>query len=65
MGREEDRLDKTAAVTVEDVWAEVSGGQLLPDTVLVAVNLKYVNRNHRIRDGDEVAFFPPVTGGRH
>lgn len=64
MGREEDRLDKTAAVTAEDVWAEVSGGHRLPDTVLVAVNLEYVSRNHQIQDGDEVAFFPPVTGGR-
>ena len=31
--------------------------------VRVAVNQEYVGREHPIRDGDEVAMFPPVTGG--
>jgi sulfur-carrier protein len=31
--------------------------------VRVAVNQEYVGRNHPVRDGDEVALFPPVTGG--
>ena len=33
------------------------------DTVLVAVNHEMCNREQVITDGDEVAFFPPVTGG--
>jgi molybdopterin synthase sulfur carrier subunit len=32
-------------------------------TVRVAVNHDYVGPEHPIRDGDEVAVFPPVTGG--
>ncbi|HEU0218699.1 MAG TPA: molybdopterin converting factor subunit 1 [Stellaceae bacterium] len=32
-------------------------------TVRVAVNQDYVGSEHPIRDGDEVAVFPPVTGG--
>jgi sulfur-carrier protein len=31
--------------------------------VRVAVNQDYVAGDHPVRDGDEVALFPPVTGG--
>ena len=32
--------------------------------VRVAVNQEYVKLDHPVAPGDEVAFFPPVTGGR-
>ena len=31
--------------------------------VKVAVNLEYVGAEHPVAPGDEVALFPPVTGG--
>lgn len=31
--------------------------------VRVAVNQEHVDVSHGVSDGDEVAFFPPVTGG--
>mgnify|MGYP001202873137 CR=1 FL=1 len=31
--------------------------------IRVAVNQVYVSFDHRLAEGDEVAFFPPVTGG--
>jgi molybdopterin converting factor subunit 1 len=31
--------------------------------VRFAVNQTYVEPSHRLEDGDEVAFFPPVSGG--
>ncbi len=34
-----------------------------PSLVRVAVNQAYVKIDHPVRPGDEVAFFPPVTGG--
>ncbi len=43
-----------------DVWAEVFGEQ---ETVLMAVNQEMASAETPIKDGDEVAFFPPVTGG--
>ncbi|KAB7897856.1 molybdopterin synthase sulfur carrier subunit [Rouxiella sp. S1S-2] len=42
-----------------DRWAlALESGKLL-----VAVNQTLVDVTHVIKDGDEVAFFPPVTGG--
>jgi molybdopterin converting factor small subunit len=31
--------------------------------VRVAVNHEYVKPSHPVRDDDEIALFPPVTGG--
>lgn len=31
--------------------------------IIIAVNHEVVTRDHALRDGDEIAFFPPVTGG--
>tara|TARA_R110002049_G_scaffold56036_18_gene154934 strand:- start:4739 stop:4993 length:255 start_codon:yes stop_codon:yes gene_type:complete len=40
-------------------WREV----LLQDNMVRAVNQQVVAGNSVLSDGDEVAFFPPVTGG--
>ena len=34
-----------------------------PQVIRAAVNYEYVPFDHPISNGDEVAFFPPVTGG--
>jgi molybdopterin synthase sulfur carrier subunit len=36
---------------------------LQQDNLLVSVNQAMVGRDHPLADGDEIAFFPPVTGG--
>lgn len=36
---------------------------LEPGRLLAAVNQSIVPLEHTLNDGDEVAFFPPVTGG--
>lgn len=40
-------------------WAEF----LASEKLLFSVNQTLVKTSHGINDGDEVAFFPPVTGG--
>lgn len=61
LGRSESEI--TAARTVADVWQQATDGEPLPDRILVAVNLDYATLDSAVNDGDEVAFFPPVTGG--
>ena len=38
-------------------------GVLCADNVLIAVNQEVVDDQHLLKDSDELAFFPPVTGG--
>lgn len=71
LGTSTRELDKTPEITlVRDVvealvrdngeeWREV----LLQGQALVAVNQTMADFGTAVADGDEVAFFPPVTGG--
>lgn len=49
--------------TVADVWSQVSDGKPIPASTLIAVNMTYTDAAATLKDGDELAFFPPVTGG--
>ena len=63
LGRREDQISVTQTATVADAWRAANGEHVLPANTLSAVNHTYVERSHVLADGDEVAFFPPVTGG--
>lgn len=56
-------LSLPEGATVAQVWEQVVSGESLPANVLAARNMEYVDLSCRLADGDEVAFFPPVTGG--
>jgi molybdopterin synthase sulfur carrier subunit len=67
---EEDVALPDGVATVADLldWLESRGGgyaEAFSDrkVVRVAVNQEYVSLEHPVAAGDEVAFFPPVTGG--
>lgn len=51
------------ASTVAAVWAIVSEDKPMPPSTLIAVNMAYTDAAAALKDGDELAFFPPVTGG--
>ena len=42
------------------VWSDVFGGA---QPVMMALNQEVAMPEDKVSDGDEVAFFPPVTGG--
>jgi len=64
MGRAEDSVSIDGdSVTVEELWNKVSPQQTLPGNILIAVNMEYTDGSQVLKSGDEVAFFPPVTGG--
>ncbi len=50
---------KAELASKDDKWQQVFANSAL----LSAVNHDMVNSEQLIKSGDEVAFFPPVTGG--
>ena len=62
VGRSEDELVFNRGISVADVWKQTNTIEV-PRNILAAVNMEYTNFNTLVNDGDEVAFFPPVTGG--
>ncbi|BAS68043.1 molybdopterin converting factor subunit 1 [Bathymodiolus septemdierum thioautotrophic gill symbiont] len=56
----------TADITVNDLRVlliEKYGEQHFPNNILCAVNHEIATSSTQINDTDEVAFYPPVTGG--
>lgn len=63
LGRDGADVALPAGARIADVWCAVTGAQTLPSGILCAVNHDYAAPEAAVQDGDEVAFFPPVTGG--
>jgi len=63
LGIEHTSLNYDGNLDVLTVWQRASNGATMPDNTLCAINMEYVKANAMVNDGDEVAFFPPVTGG--
>jgi molybdopterin synthase sulfur carrier subunit len=51
--------------TVAELKAELSATYNLPkmETIMTAINEEFASNDEVIRDGDEIAFIPPVSGG--
>jgi sulfur-carrier protein len=66
-GREQVDLELSEGDTVEAAWSAVVArhpelAQYRPFT-LFAVGHDYVEADHRLKPGDELLLFPPVSGG--
>lgn len=62
LGKSEEHMVLESSLSVADLWQRISGRTTLED-VLAAINMEYVTSDTMLNDGDELAFFPPVTGG--
>ncbi|VAW57184.1 Molybdopterin synthase sulfur carrier subunit [hydrothermal vent metagenome] len=51
------------ATDVQSAWDQATQNMTMPDNTLCAINMEYVDKHSPVSTGDEVAFFPPVTGG--
>jgi len=67
IGRDEEERDFPEGTRVQDLWGalarEVDFFRRFPAAPPAAVNREYVGGDTVLRDGDEVAFLPPVAGG--
>ena len=64
MGRADEVVEMDGdVVSVADVWNKVTDGQEMPESTLIAINMDYTDAEAQLKDADELAFFPPVTGG--
>ena len=66
-GKREEVLDMPEGARPADVWQSLRDRHReLRDYVqppMTAINENYVDADQMLRDGDELAFIPPVAGG--
>lgn len=67
VGREEEERELAEGTQVRDLWEalgrEVALLRRYPSMPPAAVNREYAPAETVLREGDEVAFLPPVAGG--
>ena len=57
-----ERIELPAAPTLDALLADPLFAKL-PKDALLAVNQEFADRGAALKDGDEVALLPPVSGG--
>jgi molybdopterin synthase sulfur carrier subunit len=62
LGRSVEHVDLPGPQSAGDIWQRTVGSSL-PSNTLVAINQAYASPDALVHPGDELAFFPPVTGG--
>jgi len=66
-GMRETTVDAASVTDVNSVFTKFAGQfpalENYRSSVLFALNSEFARPGSSVRDGDEVAFFPPVSGG--
>jgi molybdopterin synthase sulfur carrier subunit len=66
-GRYEEKMELPESATVMDILKHLESEKpefaAYYDLMQISVNWEYATKNTPIKDGDEVALIPPVTGG--
>ncbi len=61
LGQQQQQINLSQHITVLELWQQLHS--LPNDNILVAINLEQADWDSTVYPNDEVAFFPPVTGG--
>jgi sulfur-carrier protein len=62
-GIDSGEVEYVDSLSLEAIWTQLVKESSYPESVMVAVNMEYISGEPTLKDGDEIAFFPPVTGG--
>ena len=63
IGKPEMDIDISEGAPIQRVWELASSNKPIPEGSLCALNNSHVLFSEQIKKGDEIAFFPPMTGG--
>lgn len=63
VGRSGDELVYETPLSAREAWQRLNPDLPMPEAMLAAIDMEYVNLDTVVVDGSELAFFPPVTGG--
>ena len=63
VGKTSEKIEFQHTISAGELWSDVSENIKYTGKVMIAVNHEYVEQDHLLNHEDEIAFFPPVTGG--
>lgn len=63
LGKSKDTIQLKTPSTVGEIWQHLNPNVDYPTNTICAINFVYAKPQDNVVDGDEIAFFPPVTGG--
>lgn len=63
LGKAEDSFQMEKPLEAMSIWQLLNPSTQLPESCLIAINQEYAKSDSEVKVGDELAFFPPVTGG--